>query len=297
MLGYRGMVELAYRSGHIEPGSFQASAIYEHDEFDYGFGTDSFIKHKPKLLGERGQLLGFYAVCRPKGARPVFDVMRKDEVDAIRGRSKAGDRGPWVTDYNAMGCKTVLRRFWKMLPSAVTEKYADLVERDTDNEFGDIIETVKRGKRAKIASVTGEEKERIPEWSEEENARVGELRQQVNNLGEAAEAEGVALWKRMRYDMPEDVIEAFRALIAKHESAQTTAPEAAPEPERPKTLDDAKALVQRCIREAGDDEAGQMIEPILDEFAVHKLGDIKPELLGEFCERLEAKLDDFTGRA
>jgi recombination protein RecT len=300
-LGYRGMIDLGYRSGLIEPGSFQAAAVYEADEFDLAYGSESFIKHKPKLLGERGQLVGFYAVCRPKDSRPVFDVMRKDEVDAIRARSKSANSGPWVTDYNAMGMKTVLRRFWKMLPSSVTAQFADLIERDQEREFDLAVEErAKKPPRPKIASLTGEVKERKPEWSAEQTQRQGSLVSALYKLGERVEAETNELIRRMKYDEPEGVLDALDDLLEHHQAA---APEAAPagaapaEATAPKTLDDARALIQRMIKELGDDQAGAIIDPLLDEFAVEKLPDLRPELIGEFTETLATRFDEFAGRA
>ena len=32
------------------------------------------------------------------------------EIEAIRGRSRAGKNGPWVTDWNAMAKKTVVKQ-------------------------------------------------------------------------------------------------------------------------------------------------------------------------------------------
>jgi hypothetical protein len=48
-----------------------------------------------------------------------FIVMTKTEVDGIRGRSKSGQRGPWVTDYEEMGKKTVIRKLCKYLPLSI----------------------------------------------------------------------------------------------------------------------------------------------------------------------------------
>jgi recombination protein RecT len=42
--------------------------------------------------------------------------MTKAEVDAHRKRSAAKDSGPWVTDYDAMGKKTVIRVLCSQIP-------------------------------------------------------------------------------------------------------------------------------------------------------------------------------------
>lgn len=115
--GYRGLIDLARRSGAVD--SIAAYAVYEHDEFDYALGDSPFVGHKP-ALGERGKMVAVYAVARLKDcAVPQVDVMSKADVDAIRRRSKAADNGPWVTDYDEMARKTVVRRLFKYLPVSV----------------------------------------------------------------------------------------------------------------------------------------------------------------------------------
>jgi hypothetical protein len=58
-------------------------------------------------------------------------VMTKDEVDAIRKRSKASGSGPWVTDYNEMAKKTVVRRASKKWP--LDAELAEAVNNDGDS--------------------------------------------------------------------------------------------------------------------------------------------------------------------
>lgn len=141
MVGFRGMMELAYRSGLVRPGSFAAMPVYEGDHFEYEHGSTPYLKHKPAIQ-KRGSVIAFYAICTPAGdgAVPIFHVMPKEDIDAIKARSSSKDRngnvvGPWVTDYNEMGCKTVVRRLWKYLPSSITERFADVIERDQEREF------------------------------------------------------------------------------------------------------------------------------------------------------------------
>jgi recombinational DNA repair protein RecT len=56
--------------------------------------------------------------------------MAKEEVDAIRKRSRSGASGPWVTDYNEMSKKTVFRRLSKWLP--LSPEVRDAAENDDD---------------------------------------------------------------------------------------------------------------------------------------------------------------------
>lgn len=115
--GYRGMISLARRSGQIV--SIEAHAVFEADEFLVEFGLDPKLVHKPTMKAERGNVIAFYAVAKIVGGGIQYDYMTKADVDAIRSRSKASGSGPWVTDYNEMGKKTVIRRLFKVLPVSV----------------------------------------------------------------------------------------------------------------------------------------------------------------------------------
>ncbi len=135
ILGYKGMISLARRSGEIL--SISAHCVYENDEFDYWYGLNEDIKHKPALTN-RGCLIAVYAVAKLKGGGYQFDVLTKEDIDLIKSRSKASNFGPWVTDYNEMARKTAIRRLFKYLPASVEmqkavafEEQLELVGTDT----------------------------------------------------------------------------------------------------------------------------------------------------------------------
>jgi len=116
MPGYRGFLDLARRSGQII--SLVARSVFSNDEFHYQFGLKEDITHKP-CVGERGELVAVYAVAILRDGGHQFDVMSKAEIDAVRETSKSKDAGPWVTHYEEMAKKTVLRRLFKWLPCSV----------------------------------------------------------------------------------------------------------------------------------------------------------------------------------
>jgi recombination protein RecT len=117
IVGYRGLVDLARRSGEIE--AVEARIVREKDEFDFSYGLDPTIVHRPALEGDPGPMTHVYAIARYRSGGRQFDVMSLAEVEAIRQRSRAKDDGPWVTDYFEMAKKTVLRRLAKLLPLTV----------------------------------------------------------------------------------------------------------------------------------------------------------------------------------
>lgn len=126
IVGYRGMIDLARRSGQII--SIDARAVYEGDQFDCNLGLDAKLVHTPDWnnpnRADPAKLRFVYAVAKLKDGGIQFDVMSKVEVDAIRKRSKSSGSGPWVTDYAAMALKTVVRRLFKYLPVSIELQHA-----------------------------------------------------------------------------------------------------------------------------------------------------------------------------
>ena len=114
--GYKGFIDLASRGGFVT--SIQPYPVYEDDFFEFMYGLNPDLRHKPsgEPLEER-ELTHVYCIARIRG-EPIaqFIVMNKEEVDRIRARSPARDKGPWVTDYEPMAMKCPVRRLVKYLP-------------------------------------------------------------------------------------------------------------------------------------------------------------------------------------
>ena len=127
IIDYKGLVELARRSGDI--GDIHADVVYEKDFFDFQFGNDSRLVHKPVLVGG-GKPVAAYSYVRLKDGTPSFEVMPVEAIEAIRGRSKASKSGPWVTDWAEMAKKTVFRRHSKWLP--LSSEFQEAIEKDYD---------------------------------------------------------------------------------------------------------------------------------------------------------------------
>jgi recombination protein RecT len=126
IVDYKGLVELAMRSGQI--ASIHADYVCENDSFKVNLGE--VVEHSIEYRKPRGAVYAFWAVVRFKDGGSKFEVMTKDEVDSIRQRSRAGNSGPWVSDYNEMGKKTVFRRLTKWIP--LSAEIRDAYERDAD---------------------------------------------------------------------------------------------------------------------------------------------------------------------
>ena len=111
--GYRGLIKLAWQSGMLD--TISANVVHANDQFEYELGLNADLKHKP-ARGERGEPTEVYAVAKFKSGGYVFEVMSVKEVEDVRKRSKASKSGPWVTDWEAMAKKTVIKRLMKFLP-------------------------------------------------------------------------------------------------------------------------------------------------------------------------------------
>ena len=122
VIGYKGLIDLARRSGQVV--SIAAHAVHEHDHFDYAFGLDEKLEHKP-AMSARGRVIAFYAVAKLVGGGHAFEVMSAEQVNEIRDASQnykfARDKSKtvWGQHYEEMGRKTVLRRLFKYLPVSI----------------------------------------------------------------------------------------------------------------------------------------------------------------------------------
>lgn len=133
IVGYRGLITLARRSGKIR--RLEAHVVYEADVFKVRFGTDPGLDHEPSLKAERGDIVAAYMVVQMEGESIQVEVMTREDILAIRDRSRASKNGPWVTDFAEMCRKTVVRRGCKYLPmdTEEAEPLARAMELDADD--------------------------------------------------------------------------------------------------------------------------------------------------------------------
>lgn len=123
ILGYKGMIDLARRSGEIK--DISARAVFEGDEFEYEFGLNEKLVHRPRDVQQTpDKLTHVYMVCHFKDGGHYMDVMTKAEIEGVRKTSKAKDTGPWKTDYVPMAKKSVIRRAFPFLPVSVEAQTA-----------------------------------------------------------------------------------------------------------------------------------------------------------------------------
>ena len=115
-LGYRGLIELAYRGGDVT--DIQAHEVYENDEFSYEYGLKPDLIHRP-ALSNRGNVVLYYAVFHTKSGGFGFYVMSKEDIqNHAKKYSQAAKSqySPWTTNFDSMAKKTVLKQCLKFAP-------------------------------------------------------------------------------------------------------------------------------------------------------------------------------------
>lgn len=116
VLGYRGMAKLFWQSPMAK--SLDAQAVYENDHFDFEYGLNPRLEHRPTLAG-RGKPIAYYAVASTTTGGSAFVVLSPEDIEAHRKHSKSGNSGPWRDHYDAMAKKTCVRELFKLLPVSV----------------------------------------------------------------------------------------------------------------------------------------------------------------------------------
>ncbi|MCK5612517.1 recombinase RecT, partial [Candidatus Pacearchaeota archaeon] len=72
IIGYRGLLDLARRSGEI--ASISAHCVYENDKFVFEYGLEEKLQHCP-ARGDRGKFVATFALAKFKDGGYQFEVM------------------------------------------------------------------------------------------------------------------------------------------------------------------------------------------------------------------------------
>ena len=115
-LGYKGLIDLAYRSGEIK--DIQAHEVYENDAFEYEFGLEPKLKHIP-ATHDRGEIIMYYAVFHMVNGGYGFEVMSKEDIiNHAKKTSQSYDSSysPWAKYFDEMAKKTVIKKCLKYAP-------------------------------------------------------------------------------------------------------------------------------------------------------------------------------------
>lgn len=130
IIGYRGLIDLARRSGHIT--SISANIHYDDDLlWIHEEGTEATLRHQPG--DQDGKPLHAYAIAKFKDGGHAYVVLPWKHVMKIRDGSQgwqtavkfgATAKSPWFTHEAEMAKKTAIRALAKYLPLSVEMRQA-----------------------------------------------------------------------------------------------------------------------------------------------------------------------------
>jgi recombination protein RecT len=151
IVGYKGLIDLARRSGEVS--NIIAKEVCTNDDFKITWHEETPFKHEQPTSGERGEVIGFWALARFKDGGFHWDYMTVDEIKKVRDQSSGWQtakkynktaESPWEKHFVEMAKKTVIRRIAKYLPmsvqkAAAVEDLVDAGKQFSTTEHGDII--------------------------------------------------------------------------------------------------------------------------------------------------------------
>jgi recombination protein RecT len=140
IIGYKGLIDLARRSGQIV--SISAHEVCKNDAFELIYGLDEKLNHTP-AFGDRGDIIGFYAVAKLKDGGNAFEFMSKHQIEEIMANTQSkGKYGPWKDHFTEMGRKTVIRRLAKYLPLSIEFQTAVVLDQKADQGIDQNLESI-----------------------------------------------------------------------------------------------------------------------------------------------------------
>jgi recombination protein RecT len=127
--GYKGVLQISYRNEAVLSISAEGVGQNEIDKnlFAIDAASTNPVRHQMMLTGDKGPIVGYYAVAQLKGGVSKAVWMTTDEIIAhAKAHSKAyGDpNSPWTTAFGEMAKKTVAMRLTKMLPMDIHTRQA-----------------------------------------------------------------------------------------------------------------------------------------------------------------------------
>lgn len=144
VVGYKGLMLLSRRSGEVSV--IDAHEVRANDAFELEFGFEPKLIHKPCLKGDRGEIIGYYAIVLMKDGGKLAHYMTVDDAKAYgKHYSKTYGSGPWQTDFDAMAKKSCLRQVLKYAPTSTDVDSAiksdeHTLEYKPDEETGKVID-------------------------------------------------------------------------------------------------------------------------------------------------------------
>jgi len=128
-IGAGGYKELFYR--HDQSISISAHTVYENDSFEYQYGTDQFLKHRP-VLDNPGKPIAYYAIAKLERSTE-FEVMSHQAMynHALQYSESADKKNggfyknsAWDKSFEGMAHTKVIKALAKDMPMSIESRKA-----------------------------------------------------------------------------------------------------------------------------------------------------------------------------
>jgi phage RecT family recombinase len=185
---FKGIVRNILRTKLVKV--VEARVVHSADAFDYEYGLDSYLKHKPSRGGNRGEVTDSYALAKLANGERIFEVVEADELEKIHQlavRKNGGvDTPAWRNFPGEMRRKIAVRRLSKYLEldphAAAVVRYDELLDAGQDPEPGELIP------EAEWRSLDDRVRDRVDGQTDRMEQRVAEKEEETNGADPLARA-------------------------------------------------------------------------------------------------------------
>lgn len=119
-----------------------AVSVHANDEIEvWNDEAGQHVRHKPVMIGDRGERVGALAVATDADGRTYVEFMTREELARAAAKSRSKDRdgnptGPWRDSPERMEQKTVLHRLRRRVPMIGYDEIAERLHEDEQLEYG-----------------------------------------------------------------------------------------------------------------------------------------------------------------
>ena len=174
---YRGLLELAFRSGRVK--DIDCNVVYQgdldHGVFEWMLGSEKYLHFRPAPPGKRGsEMVYVYAVLTTINGGSHIVVMDKDEVEKVKASARGSSRpdSPWVQWPDRQWRKTAIKRVLNEAPQS--DEVMQAIHEDNLLEIGtpkvhklDIIDDLAESTESASAAHSGQDDQLVKPVAEE----------------------------------------------------------------------------------------------------------------------------------